>query len=148
MFSIAWGGKPGHLLDLNIRQQQWPPNLLSKWFKGHGNVLRGEFELISPAWCLRQSQKALRGPGSMISTGYNQRKCVDLLWGLESYTWLEWKHCFCTPSPVSQYLAATKHHHMPGWRGVKSLQRWHKCLSQDSRSMTRQSVCKQSKHKK
>lgn len=78
----------------------------------------------------------------------NQRKCVDFLWGLEGYSWLEWERYFCTPSPqaASQYLAVTKHHHKPGWREVKSLQRWHRHLSQNFRSVTSQSASKQSKH--
>lgn len=63
--------------------KQWPANLLCKCFKGHKNVLRGEFDLISLFWLLR---KSLRGAGAVISLGENQKRCVDLFCGFESHT--------------------------------------------------------------
>ncbi len=128
--------------QLNISVKRWPANLLCKCFKGHKNVLRGEFELIHLVWYLRKSQSALRGAGSVIILWYNQKRCVDLLWGWESQTWLQRQRHSCTPSPhaACQCSAATRHHHMLGWGGVKSLERWNRRLSQSLSSVCSQNT--------
>lgn len=145
MSSIARGSMPGHLLDLlNISESQWqrPENLLCKWFKGQRSVLRGEFQVRSLIWCLRQSQKPPRGLLDLWFPQDKTRGNVLIFFEAErAYSWRRWERYFRTPSPqaASQYLAATKRHHMPGWGEVKSLQRWHTHLSHNFRSVTSQS---------
>ena len=49
------------------------------------------------------------GSGSVISPGWKteKRRCVDLLWGLKSNTWLEWEGSSCTFTPGSQSVLSS-----------------------------------------
>lgn len=112
-------------LKLNISVKQWPANLLCKCFKGHKNMLRGEFELISLVWFLRKSQGTLRGGRICDFAG---RKLEEM----------SWSTVCCkdrsTPAhlPPRQSVSAQQPlNTMLRWRGVKSLRRWHSHLSQD-----------------
>lgn len=62
--------------------------------------------------------------------------CTWRLWG---WTFLDRERLSCAPLPqaLGQYLTATKHLRV-GVRGVKSLQRWQKRLSQDYRAVSSQ----------
>lgn len=80
MSGVAWRSMPGHLLDLlNTGSSQ--KNVLCKWFRGHRNVLKGEFGEISPICRLGSSQTVLTGGKQDLWFPQDkiQRKCVDLL---------------------------------------------------------------------
>lgn len=90
-------------LSIIMRQWQQPANLLCKWFKGHRNVLRGEFELISLVF---EAEPESPKGGQYLWFPRNKTRGNVLIY-LE--TWLEREGYSCTPSPQGGESVLSSH---------------------------------------